>query len=322
MKHKLPPLDSLKAFESAARHLSFSLAADELCVTKSAISYQIRKLEENIDCALFKRSVRQIHLTEAGQELQQLVQRQFAEIEQIISKHSHADNQYDASVGATTYVALRFLSPRIARFNNTNPNVLIIFRHSVNSDDFKLHDVDMAIKWGKCNGRNDTNRLLEMPMPLFPVCAPGLLNERYPNLLREKLSISDISSPLLNSIPLLCEPGRLDMWGEWYGKQSLPLSNPRRIMGDANVRAQAAIDGQGWVMADAMMNQELINGTLIAPFDHQLKGYGYILMSSPSRYTNKKVRALRTWLLREMSNTNVEVNSEINSNRDSARSEI
>jgi len=69
MKHSLPSLDSLKAFESAARHLSFSLAANELCITKGAISYQIRKLEEELQCELFKRSIRQVYLTEAGQHL-------------------------------------------------------------------------------------------------------------------------------------------------------------------------------------------------------------------------------------------------------------
>ena len=71
MKHHLPSLDALKVFESAARQLSFSLAARELCITKGAVSYQIRKLEEDLDCALFRRSVRQVFLTHSGQQLLQ-----------------------------------------------------------------------------------------------------------------------------------------------------------------------------------------------------------------------------------------------------------
>ena len=79
MKHRLPSLDALKVFESAARHLSFSRAAEELFVTKGAVSYQIRKLETSLDCALFQRAVRQVYLTNAGQELMQVSQRLFVD---------------------------------------------------------------------------------------------------------------------------------------------------------------------------------------------------------------------------------------------------
>jgi len=79
MKHPLPSLDALKVFESAARQLSFSEAARELCITKGAVSYQIRRLEEALDCALFQRTVRQVYLTRAGQQLLQTTQRNFSE---------------------------------------------------------------------------------------------------------------------------------------------------------------------------------------------------------------------------------------------------
>ena len=177
MKHTLPPLDSLKAFEASARHLSFNRAAEELCVTKGAISYQIRKLEDNIDCALFKRSVRQVYLTDAGQKLLKTTQKLFLEMEHTINKLTQTDNEFDVSIAASTYVAVRWLSPRIAKFNQQHPNVSIVFQHSVNSDEFKLQDVDIALRWSKCDGRNDPNRLLEMPMPLFPVCSPALIEK-------------------------------------------------------------------------------------------------------------------------------------------------
>ena len=301
MKHNLPPLDSLKAFESAARHLSFNLAAEELCVTKGAISYQIRKLEENIDCALFKRSVRQVYLTDAGQKLLQTTQRLFMDMEQTINTLTRTDNEYDVSFAATTYVAVRWLSPRIARFNQEHPNVSIVFQHSVNSDEFRLQDVDIALRWSKCDGRNDPSRLLEMPMALFPVCSPALIERMKLAMPGEKLSTSEISSPAFESIPLLCEDRRLDLWRQWYGEQAAVLSNPRRIIADANVRTQAAIDGQGWTLADSMMQHELDKGTLVAPFEDQLHGYGYVLMSAASRYLNQKVKALQSWLIQDMS---------------------
>jgi LysR family glycine cleavage system transcriptional activator len=299
MKHRLPALDSLKAFESAARHLSFSQAADELCITKGAISYQIRKLEETIDCALFKRSVRQVYLTDAGQKLLQTTRRLFNDLTLTLDALTPGDTDPDVTFAVTTYVAMRWLSLPIARFNEQNPDVSIVFQHSVNSEDFNLQDVDLAIRWCACNGRVDRQRLLEMPMPLFPVCSPQLLHRlgiEWPDrsFATEKLDLAPF-----NSIPLLCEDRRLDLWSEWSGKHSKALPNPKRIIADANVRTQAAIDGQGLTMADALMARELENGSLVAPFEHQLEGYGYALMASPGRYMNQKVRDLRAWLMQE-----------------------
>ncbi len=105
--------------------------------------------------------------------------------------------------------------------------------------------------------------------------------------------------PPFDSIPLLCEDRPFDLWQEWYGKQSRPLSNPRRIVADSNVRTQAAIDGQGWTMADALMRPELESGSLVAPFGHRLEGYGYALITAPGRYINKKVGDLTGWLMNQ-----------------------
>jgi DNA-binding transcriptional LysR family regulator len=302
MKHRLPALDSLKAFESAARHLSFSLAANELCITKGAISYQIRKLEEAIDCALFKRSVRQVYLTNAGQKLLQTTRRLFNDLAQTLDALAPGETEPDVTFAATTYVALRWLSPRIASFSEHNPDVSIIFQHSVNSEDFKLQDVDIAIRWCACNGAVDRRRLLEMPMPLYPVCSPQLLHRLGIEWSDRGLATEQVGQAPFDSIPLLCEDRRLDLWSEWSGEYSMILPNPRRVIADANVRTQAAIDGQGLTMADAMMTRELENGSLVAPFEHQLEGYGYVLMASPGRYMNQKASNLRAWLMQEAEN--------------------
>ena len=126
MKHKLPSLEALKVFESAARHLSFSLAAQELCLTKGAVSYQIRKLEESIDCALFRRATRQVYLTKTGQQLLQTTQHLFSELTHTLEQIRPEDSSHDVVIGATTYVALRWLSPRISGFNERHPGVSIM----------------------------------------------------------------------------------------------------------------------------------------------------------------------------------------------------
>jgi len=295
MKHDLPPLDALKVFESAARQLSFSLAARELCITKGAVSYQIRRLEEVLDCALFQRTVRQVYLTHAGQQLLQTTQRSFAELDATIKQIKPGDSAHDVLIGVTTYVALRWLSPRISAFNQANPDISLLLQHSVNADTFRIQDVDFAIRWCGMEGKTSPQRPLELPMPLFPVCSPRLLESA--GCADAGLRVTDLSQPALASTTLLCEDRSLDLWQAWYGRQPQSLTNPRRVIADANVRTQAAIDGQGWTMADALMQRELDAGELVAPFVHQLDGFGYALQTSRSRYVSRKAQELRSWLI-------------------------
>ena len=297
MKHNLPSLDALKVFESAARHLSFSIAAQELCLTKGAVSYQVRKLEESLDCALFRRSVRQVYLTRTGQQLLQTTQHLFAELTHTIEQIKPEDSSHDVVIGATTYVALRWLSPRISGFNARYPEVSILLQHSVNSDDFKIQDVDFMIRWDRMTGREKRGRLLELPMPLFPVCSPQLLARHGCPLTHETLDVIDLTGSVLASTPLLCEDRSLDLWQLWYGKRARALANPRLLIADANVRTQAAIDGQGWTLADALMQRELDSGALVAPFEHRLDGYGYAIQAYPGRFSSQNAQALRKWLI-------------------------
>ena len=297
MKHHLPSLDALKAFESAARHLSFSLAAQELCITKGAVSYQVRKLEDSLDCALFRRAVRQVYLTDAGQQLLQTSQKMFDALTRTFEQIKPGESAHSVIVGATTYVSLRWLSPRISGFSEQHPQISILLQHLVNAEDFSVQDVDFAIRWCQMEGQLSRSRLLELPMPLFPVCSPVMLERHGLSATDERLSASELGSPALSSIPLLCEDRRFDLWQGWFGEQQQVLSNPRRIIADANVRTQAAIDGQGWTMADALMQRELDSGLLVAPFSHQLQGFGYAIQASPGRYLSQNSLALRNWLI-------------------------
>jgi len=297
MKHPLPPLDTLKVFEAAARHLSFSLAAEELCITKGAVSYQIRKLEESLDCALFTRAVRQVYLTNAGQILLQASQKWLEEITETFAQIKPDDSAHTVVVGATTYVAMRWLSPRISEFSKRNPDISILLQHSVNSEDFSVQDVDFAIRWCSMEGKTSRGRLSELPMPLFPVCNPELLDRLGYSADKTNLPVTALTDPKLEAIPLLCEDRPLDLWQRWYGDRESLLTNTRRVIADANVRTQAAIDGQGWTMADPLMQRELDSGLLISPFQHQLRGYGYAIQASTGRYQSQDALELRKWLI-------------------------
>ncbi len=283
MKHSLPSLDRFKVFESAARHLSFSEAAKELCITKGAVSYQIRQLEQSINTQLFKRSVRQVYLTEQGQKLHQVVKGVFLDLEQGLTQLKPFAT-YDVVIGATTYVAARWLSPRVAKFLQTHPETSVVFQHNVNLEDFSLDEVDLAIVWGSCSEVSN-DEILQVPMPLYPVCSPMLARS-----IKRDISV-------LENTTLLSEHRHLDLWHEWFGGES--INNPRQTIEDANVRVQAAIDGQGLVLADEMMQDELLSGLLVPLFKRVLNGYGYKLKSVPSRKKNKEAQAMLAWLQSE-----------------------
>ncbi len=298
MKHHLPPLDTLKAFESAARHLSFTLAADELCISKGAISYQIRRLEEVLQCSLFKRSVRQVYLTDAGQSLLHTTQKLFDELGETIERLAGERSQAGVSVAATTYVAARWLSSKISSFNEQNAEVAVLLQHSVNSADFKLAEVDIAIRWGRCHQRAEPTHFAQLPMPLFPAISPKLLHRVCGETKTRKTSQKRLQA--LRDVPLLCEDRQQDLWLEWLQASTrghtAQWHNPRRVISDANVRAQAAVDGQGLILADDLMLNELDNGLLVAPFKEKLTGYGYVFMCAPGRILSDNARTLKEWL--------------------------
>ncbi len=98
-------------------------------------------------------------------------------------------------------------------------------------------------------------------------------------------------------LPLLCEERELDLWQAWCESCGISLNNPRHVISDANVRVQAAIDGQGLILADELMQTEMETGLLVAPFDEQLHGYGYALLIFTTRATNQNVTAFRDWLV-------------------------
>ncbi|WP_271273125.1 LysR family transcriptional regulator [Aliamphritea hakodatensis] len=298
MKHDLPPLDALKVFEAAARHLSFSLAADELCLTKGAVSYQIRKLEDQLSCALFRRATRQVYLTEAGQSLLKSTQQVFTELRQSFESLK-TDHNSQVTVAVTTYVAVRWLSANIAGFNERYPNVSIMLQHTVNSADFKLPDVDMALRWSPSKQSSGPDRIMQATMPMFPVCSPALLEKLGYNA-QVKLPREAMLQPPWCDITLLCEDRTQDFWTEWFEEQDDALINPRRTLSDANVRVQAAIDGQGWMLADELMRSELDNGLLVSPFDHGLNGYGYVLLCEPSRIVSRNAELLQQWLAEKL----------------------
>ena len=289
MKHSLPPLDSLKAFEAAARRLSITLAADELCLTKGAVSYQIKRLEQHLGHPLFKRTTRQILLTDAGQMFYQTTQKVFADLSHQI-RLLNQQHQQNLIIAVTSYVALRWLSPKLASFCAQHPSINVIIQHAINQPHFSNQGVDISIRWQECGGSLSNDTGIHLPMPMFAVASPSLI-QRYKLLPGGLDAPANLGQAPCLSIPLLCEERDLDLWQLWC--QGQPLANPQHMIEDANVRVQAAIDGQGIMLADALMETEINNHSLISVSTHQLQGYGYVITPHSS---HPQVQLLMQWL--------------------------
>ena len=281
MKHSLPPLDSLKAFEASARLLSFTRAADELCVSKGAISYQIKKLEEYLGQALFKRTTRQILLTDAGQLLFQQTQLWFEDMTRHLDFLA-VNHQQHLVIAVTTYTAVRWLSPRLAAFSQAHNDLQIQLQHTINQANFDSHGVDLSIHWQHQQGGCQHF----VRSPLFPVASPQLI-ARLP---APKLKAGQLGKEAWQQVNLLAEPRKEDLWQAW--NQDRAVSNPRQTIEDANVRVQAAIDGQGLILADDLMRTEIDAEALVPISKDTLPEAGYGIKA----YTQQGQHLL-SWLL-------------------------
>ena len=287
MFSQLPPLKALRAFEAAARHGSFTAAAGELSLTQGAISYQVRHLESNLGIALFQRSARQVNLTPQGQSLYRTTHRLFRELEDEIHKIAPGKDQLILTVSVSTYFVTRWLSKRLGHFLNNHPEVTIRLQHSVNDPGFTVEDVDLAIRWGNGDWQQGESELL-IPSPMMAVCAPDLMPD--------KARLVD-----LRNQTFLHDQDSTDGWREWLRQAGMADmecgSGP--VIDDPNVRVQSAIDGQGLVLANSLLNDDIAAGRLVEPFDIRLEGYGFHLLYEPAAKRRGAFQLFRQWLLRE-----------------------
>lgn len=290
MAARLPSLNGLRAFEAAARHMSFTLAASELNVTQTAISHQIRRLEEELGIRLFVRQNRALSLTPEAKEYLPGIRAAFNDLRLATDRLLRKDDGNVLTVSTLASLAAKWLLPRISDFQEKHPGIDVRITTSTALVDFRSGGVDAAIRYGRGQWPGLRADWL-MADRMFPVCSPELL-KRKP--LRKPEDLAD--HVLLHS-----SAGNDDDWRLWLTAAGLPANFSRQpgVTFDLMfMTVQAAIDGLGVAMGrTSYVQDDIKKGRLVVPFEIELPvDAGFYLVSPEARADTPKLSTFRKWL--------------------------
>ncbi|HMG50446.1 MAG TPA: transcriptional regulator GcvA [Inquilinus sp.] len=295
MVRRLPPLNALRAFEAAARHLSFVDAADELAVTPAAVSHQVKALEAHLGLALFQRLPRGLVLTEQAKVLAPQLTRGFDRLAEAVARTRGDGLQTVVSVTVLPSFAVRWLLPRLPSFRRLNPGVEIEVRAQHTPVDFRRERVDIALRYGRGGWPGlHVERFLDDE--IFPVCSPALLEGpdglRRPDDLRHHTLIHDV---------LTGDDEPWVTWQHWLLHFGLDDVDHRRgpRYSDSHMMLEAAVAGEGIALGrSSIMADDLVRGRLVRPFpDAQVADYAYYLLCRSDAVDRPAIRAFRDWLV-------------------------
>lgn len=288
MPQRLPPLNTLRTFEVAARCLSFTQASLELHVTPSAISHQIKLLEDDLGVRLFRRDNNRLLLTDAGAYLLPQCATLFNELMNAAQKVREMGMGRPLNIALRPYFAQKWLLPRMADFWQKHPDIELALHHTIHIPAFADDSIDLAIAWSDGNFPGLESRLL-VNGDLTPVCNPRILKPNHGNL-----------SPDLLADHVLLDEETPANWDRWLELAGIAKLRPRKRIGidDTNVRLHAAVDGQGFMLTClSLLARELREGILVAPFDLALPHYSYYLIYKSDSATNQKTQTFIDWLM-------------------------
>jgi len=289
MTEGLPPLAAVRAFEAAARHLSFTRAGEELGMTQAAVSYQIKLLEDRLGAPLFLRQPRQVVLTELGRSLAPAVGEAF-ELLRAAFAAARSGAQNTLTISSNPTFATQWLAPRLGSFQLAQPTLAVRLDSSTDVRDFAREEIDVSIRTGSGHWPGTAaHRLIKATFT--PMLSPKLAE-----------SIGGIREPAdLLKLPII-DPGD-PWWPLWFKAAGIAEPSlggrPRSQMGTQTLEATAAMAGNGVaILTPAFYQAELTAGRLIQPFDLVgYDGHAYWLVYPEARRNAPKIRAFRNWLL-------------------------
>ncbi|WP_348749738.1 LysR family transcriptional regulator [Pseudomonas rhodesiae] len=279
------PLNALRAFEASARHLSFTRAAIELCVTQAAVSHQVKSLEAQLNVTLFKRLPRGLMLTREGETLLPVLRESFDRIAQTLGQFEGGHYREVLTVGVVGTFAVGWLLPRLADFQARYPLIDLRLSTHNNRVDVAAEGLDYAVRFGAGAWHGtDACHLLEAPLTVL--CIPAIAEQLHtPHDL--------LKHTLLRSY-------RADEWNLWFHAAGLPVDTlvPRSIVFDSSLAMMdAALQGIGVALAPALMfTRQLENDLIRQPFDVGINTGSYWLTRLQSRAETSAMLAFKEWL--------------------------
>lgn len=289
MNGRLPPLNALKAFEAAARHLSFTRASEELYVTQAAVSHQIKGLEEFLGMKLFLRKNRTLLLTEEGQSYYLDIKEIFVSLHDATKRLHAMGAKGSITVALPPSFAVQWLVPKLSDFSARHTDIDVRIKAVDSDDGFLTDDVDLAIYYGKGRWSGLYAEKLYSEY-LTPVCSPMLLQSDKP--------LQNLDDLRLHQ--LLHDSSR-ELWKTWIRHFDVLGVNVNQgpIFSHSMLILQAAALGQGIALVDsALARPEIALGRLICPFEERLVTQkAYYLVCHEAHVELGKIQAFKDWLL-------------------------
>ncbi len=298
MNMRLPPLNALRAFEAAARHLSFKKAADELNVTPAAISHQIKGLEADLGTPLFRRLNRALLLTDAGQLLLPDIRDGFQSFHRAMDRLRARSTENVLTVATAPSFAAKWLVPRLDRFSRAHPELDVRISASMQLVDYEAEGVDIGIRFGRGGYPGVVSELL-LTDTAFPVCSPRLLAGEHaltsPAELRHHVLLHDESWQTNYE--------SFSTWGMWIagaGIEGVDATRGTRFNMTSDV-INAAIEGAGVALGrSSMVSGDIEAGRLVKPFDLSVPvEFAFYVVYKKANIEKPNVRAFRDWLFEE-----------------------
>lgn len=288
MDRRSLPLSALRAFEAAARLGSFKAAAEELAVTPTAISHQIRALEELTGVPLFDRQVRRVARTEAGAQLYPVLRDGFDAFQAALDRLTQTRRRPQVVISATNAFTVKWLVPRMADFRLAHPGIDLQLQASDDVVDLRSTAVDIAIRYGRG--------------PYPGLVTTPLFADRFAPVANPRLGVTSVED--LARVPLICfdwkrQQAENPTWERWFAEAGVapePSAGQLRFSDEGHA-IQAAVAGHGIALvSQALIADELAAGHLVRPFGPSIDGHTYHLAVSNERAPSGSAEAVMTWL--------------------------
>ena len=271
--------------------MSFTAAAQELNVSQTAISHQVRKLEEQLGIKLFERTGTSISLTDAGAKIMTAAGDSFDNLDRAVSRVQAEHSENILTISVTPSFASKWLVRRLGRFWHKYPEIQLRIHHSLELVDFSSDDIDLAIRAGNGDWSGAVTKL-PLALELYPICHPSILTGRYP--LKEPGDLKHYN--------LLHEDNYED-WTRWLGSVDVKDIDPKSgyVMNDSNSLGIAVENGQGVALGrSALIESDLLSGIVSKPFEHSIPSpFDYYLVCPKANLEKLTVMAFREFVLKE-----------------------